>query len=65
MSDLSQIEANIFRYLVPWGPLKEDQLLIDWDTAVTRGFEYDDLRDGKAKVKVLAAVPMSIRSFLP
>jgi hypothetical protein len=40
-------------------------LLIDWDTAVTRGFEYDDLRDGKAKVEVLAAVPMSIRSFLP
>lgn len=48
---------NVYRYVMPWGPLKEDEILVDWDTAQSLGFEYDDLKNGLAKIELLPARP--------
>lgn len=48
---------HVFRYVMPWAPLKESQLLIDYDTFLSLGFEYDDITNGLAKVEINRARP--------
>jgi len=48
---------HVYRYVMRWGPLKEHQALVDWDTAQSLGFEYDDLKNGLAKIELLPTRP--------